>query len=191
MNPVCPTFLSIHSVLYPIFTARQRSWGKVMFSVVSVQRGGFPCGYYSWCIGPHCTDSLDMRPHWMGTPDPSPSTSRTWDLTGQGPPALARPQTRDLNEHGSPSSPPLVTSSGHHGRPVQTCSLLDTPPTSAYCWWLLKLGSVKVGGTYHTGMLSCCHCILSQYFCTEWPIYWFSWTQNDSYLLQDKDKFSL
>ena len=125
MNPVCPTFLSIHSVLYPIFTARQRSWGKVMFSVVSVQRGGFPCGYYSWCIGPHCTDSLDMRPHWMGTPDPALAPldmGPHWT----GTPSLGPPQTWDLNEHGSPSSPPLVTSSGHQGRPFQTCSLLDT-----------------------------------------------------------------
>ena len=40
-------------------TARQRSCGKVMFSVVSVHHsvhgGGFPCDHYPWCIRHHCS----------------------------------------------------------------------------------------------------------------------------------------
>ena len=53
--------------------------------------------------------------------------------------------------------PLLVTSGGHHWRPVQTCSFEDTPPPvltsdgqqSTYGW--------KLGGTHPTGILSCYH----------------------------------
>ena len=51
------------------FTTRQRSCGELMFSQMSVchsvQR--VPCDNYPWCIGPHCTPSL-----------------QTWDLTPPG-----------------------------------------------------------------------------------------------------------
>ena len=69
------------------------------------------------------------------------------DFTVQGPtwpqpptPALALTplQTRDLTVQGPPSL--LVTSGGHHLRPVQTCSLQDPPPlpTGADIWWISK-----------------------------------------------------
>ena len=61
-----------------IFTARQRSCGKLMFSLMSVCPHGVPCDYYPWCIGSHCTGALplpqDMR-HW----DPQTSSRHgTW-----------------------------------------------------------------------------------------------------------------
>ena len=47
-----------------IFTARQVSCGKVMFSVMSICQSGIlptgraiPCDHYPWCIGPHCIGS--------------------------------------------------------------------------------------------------------------------------------------
>ena len=59
------------------------------------------CHYYPWCIGPHCTGPLLAL---------DPSRHGTW-----GPPGL----------------PLLVTSGGHHLRPVQTCSLdLTVQPPS-------------------------------------------------------------
>ena len=84
-----------------------------------------------------------MRPHWMGTPDPSPSTSRHGTSLDRDPQPCPPPSTWDLSEHGSPSSPPLVTSSGHHGRPVQTCSLLDTPPLVPTAGGYWRLGQWK------------------------------------------------
>ena len=55
-----------------IFTARQQSWGKVMFSVMSVHhsvrrwegRGqeGVPRDQYSWCIGPYHTATSQPCP---------------------------------------------------------------------------------------------------------------------------------
>ena len=61
---------------------RQRSCGKVMFSVVCVcqaacPQGGVPCDHNPWWIGPYGTESLwpwptplDIRLHWTGTPPP-------------------------------------------------------------------------------------------------------------------------
>ena len=53
-------------------------------------------------------------------------------------------------------TPLLVTYGGHHWRPVQTCSLQDCSPTSAFIWWPLKyVRSAQAGGTHPTVMLSC------------------------------------
>ena len=63
-----------------IFTARQRSCGKVMFSVVSVRQSVIlpaagvwePCDRCTWCIGSHWTWTTtpppSMGPHWTGNP---------------------------------------------------------------------------------------------------------------------------
>ena len=70
----------------------------------------------------------------------SPSLLQTWDL---GTPPL---WAWDL------STLLLVTSSGHHCTPVQTCSLDPQRDT----WWPLKeLRSGQAGSTHPTGMLSC------------------------------------
>ena len=62
-----------------IFTARQRSCVKVMFSQVSVIlfRRGVPCDHYPWCKGPHCTVSPNMGPHCLGLPEP-PASDIWW-----------------------------------------------------------------------------------------------------------------
>ena len=93
-----------------IITARQRSCGKVMYSqvCVSVDRG-LPCGCYPWCIGPHCTGFLALSPR-----------HQTWSLGSN--PTTPRHQSWD-----SQPIPLLVSSGGPHWRPVQTCSLEDTP----------------------------------------------------------------
>ena len=102
-----------------------------------------PCDHYSWCIRPHCT----------GSP------SRHGALPQL---ALVSPSPPDMGL--GPQSLPhlLVTSGGHHWRPVQTCSLdliVQAPPSpppllltfgghqSTYSW--------QVDGMHPTGMLSC------------------------------------
>ena len=71
-------------------------------------------------------------------------------------PCNSNPQTPDM---GHPSSshvpyPPLVISGGHQWRPVQTCSLQDTPlPVMTSGGWSTYGG--QAGSTYPTGMLSC------------------------------------
>ena len=68
----------------PIITARQRSCGKVMFSLVSLCLfTGDPSDHYLQCIGPHCTapppPTSDMGPpsssppghHWRLIPVPN------------------------------------------------------------------------------------------------------------------------
>ena len=52
-------------------------------------------------------------------------------------------------EHGS-----LLTSSGHHWRPVQTCSLQD-PPQGWHLGLLKHVRSAEAGGTHPIGMFSC------------------------------------
>ena len=51
----------------------------------------------------------------------------------------------------------LVTSGGHHWRPVQTCSLYDPTCTGADIWWLLtRVRLAQADSMMHpTGMLSC------------------------------------
>ena len=119
------------SVRWPIFTARQWSCGKVMFSYICVCQSvhrTVPSDHKPCCIGPHCTwdltepgsslataPPLNMGPHWTGIPRSYPL--QIWDLTGQV----------------------AIT--------VQTCSL-QTRPTGADIWWLLKLvRSAQVGST--------------------------------------------
>ena len=53
-------------------------------------------------------------PYYTGLPPPNPAL---WTSKMAGP------------------GPLLVTSGGHHWRPVQTCSLEDPPPTSTDNWW--------------------------------------------------------
>ena len=88
---------------------RQRSCGKVIFSVVSVLilpggEGLFLCDHYPWCITPHHTETCP------------PPQSQLPLCTGTPP---------DLSL--------LVTSGGQDWRPVQTCSLEDP---HYQCWHL-------------------------------------------------------
>ena len=82
-------------------------WEGNVFSHVSVilsvhRGGGFPCDHYPWCLGPHYT----------GSPWPWPWLKYTFSA-----PLDIRPGTS------CPSPTPLLlTSGGHHWRPVQTCS---------------------------------------------------------------------
>ena len=64
----------VYIALWLVITTRQRSYGKVLFSVVSVQHcahsaGGSPLWLLPWCIGPHCTGP---PPPDMGSPSPPP-----------------------------------------------------------------------------------------------------------------------
>ena len=133
---------------WPIFTARQWSCGKVMFSYMSVclsVHRKVPSDHQPCCIGPHCTGApwtwdltepgsplapapfLNMGPHWTGIPWSYPDPL-VWDLTGQ-----------------------VATT-------IQTCSL-QIRPTAADIWLLLKLvRSAQVGSTHPTGILSCSLC---------------------------------
>ena len=117
-------------------TARKRSCGKVMFSHVSV------------C---HSVQGDPMWPlpmmYWdMGTPPPAPRYQTWVVITGNmGPTSL------------------LLTSGGHHWRPVQTCSLEDQPPlhpsgTGLY-WWPPKrvwLASGQYASYWNTVLLNEC-----------------------------------
>ena len=66
---------------------------------------------------------------------PTPSPTSTWN-----PPALvAHPDIRYGTPHHGPAQHLLVTSDGHHWRPVQTCSFEDPPPPpTGTDVWLLK-----------------------------------------------------
>ena len=84
-----------------------------MFSLVCLCLStgrGFPCDHYSWNMGPHCTRTPSKVPAL-------PPQHQTWDPSGP--------------------SPLLVTSFGHHWRPIQTCSLEDT------LHWYWHLGPLK------------------------------------------------
>ena len=60
---------------------------------------------------------------------------------------------------GYPTRPPtwdlLLTSSGHHWRPVQTCLLEDLPPIPHQIGTDNLVVTTEAGGTHPTGMLSC------------------------------------
>ena len=60
------------------------------------------------------------------------------------------------------STPLLMTSGGHHWRPVQTCSLQEPPlptATGTDIWSLLKyVRLVQAGRTHSTGMQTCVFC---------------------------------
>ena len=94
---------------FSFITARKRSYGKAMFSLVclSVHRGGvamwpLPLMHYT---SPYRTSQ--------------PPGDQTWDPL-------------------QPCPPLLVTSCGNHWRPVQTCSLKSPPPTSTDIRWSPK-----------------------------------------------------
>ena len=93
-----------------IFTSRQRSYRKVMFSLVSV------------CLFTDRGRGVPRLPlpvmHWTSLYSPNP-TPWTWDLTVQGPPY-----------------PLLVAFGGHHWTPVQICSLQNPPQ---WCWHLVMI----------------------------------------------------
>ena len=110
-----------------IFTTRQWSCWKVIFSVVSVilSTGGFPCDHYPWCIGPWCTAS--PSPNLPSSPRPQSTGHGTWD-----PPAwYPRHETWDSLDP-SPRPLLLVISSDHHWRPVFTYSLNITVQALTY-----------------------------------------------------------
>ena len=73
------------------------------------------------------------------------------------------PWTSDM---GPPSPALLVTSSGHHWRPVQACSLDDFPPPKP----ILTSGGhqstydLQADGTHPIGMLSCLFLIVLSFF---------------------------
>ena len=94
-----------------IFTTRQRSCGKIMFSLVSVclsVHEGSPCDHYPWCIGPFCTA-------------PPPTTRWTSDL---GP--LLDPSAPQVTWH-------LVVITGDLLKLVHLWT-----PRSDMWWWLLN-----------------------------------------------------
>ena len=95
---------------YQIITSRQRSCGKVMLSLMSV------CLSVHRRQGPHVAITYDVLDIIVQLPPPIPWASD-----------LGPPKTSDLDPP-SPSPLLLVTSSGHHWRPVQTCSFGNTPP---------------------------------------------------------------
>ena len=84
-------------------------------------------------------------------------------LTVQPPPPALPPSRHGTSRQGPPGhgtslhrdpSPLLVTSDGHHWRPVQTSSLQD-PLTSTDIWWLLKqVRLAHAGGTHPAEMHS-------------------------------------
>ena len=96
----------IHRSPFYIFTAHQRSYGKVVCLVMSVYHsvhGGIPCDHYPSCIEFHCTGiphpgpslpPLDMGPYWAETPSalsPArdiwwPRLETHWNLFTSGPP---------------------------------------------------------------------------------------------------------
>ena len=86
-------------------------------------------------------DALDL------SVQPPSLTYQTWDLSQAHPSPI--PQTPLQTSHMGPS-PKLVTSGGHHWRPVQTCSFEDQPPL------VLKSGGqsnrCQAGGMHPTGM---------------------------------------
>ena len=51
-----------------------------------------------------------------------------WNVQHPPPPPPANMGPQDPPEYGTSGPPLLVTSGGYHRRPVQTCSLQDTPP---------------------------------------------------------------
>ena len=72
--------------------------------------------------------------HWTSlySPSPSPGSTPPPDMGHGG------PLNHSRHEHGDPSGPPplLVTSGGHHCRPVQICSL-DLTIQGPHSYWLL------------------------------------------------------
>ena len=83
------------------------------------------------------------------------------------------PWTSDLGTYpplrnqtwGSP--PLLVTSGGHHWRPVQTCSFGDNPPplraTSGSGNWNWSMYGFQAGSMHPPGMLSCSSLFINRY----------------------------
>ena len=81
-------------------------------------------------------------------------------------PPPSQPHSR--HQTWGPPLPQLLTSAGHHWRPVQSCSLEDLPPlilTSSCCH--RNTYRWQAGCTHTTGMLSC----LSVSYCTCWPTF--------------------
>ena len=109
---------------YFMFTTRQRSWEKVMFSVMSV------CSWGSHGTITHDASDLTVQSsQHVALPLPP----LTWDLIGQG-------------------TSLLVISSGYDWRPVQTCSL--QAPSAEIWWLLKHIWSVQLGeGTHPNGFV--------------------------------------
>ena len=104
-----------------IITARQRSCGMIMFSVVSVCHSVHQVGW-----GSHVTIIHDaLGPHHTRIPV---LPLQTWDLRNPLSALASLPWTRDLTvKH--PCLSLLVTSGGLHWRPVQACFTWAPPPT--------------------------------------------------------------
>ena len=108
--------------------------GKQCFqSCLSIHRHMRPYNHCPWLdhTVEHPPPHPDMELHCKGPPSPAPvhSTLRT----------------------GTP--PLLVTSSSHHWRPLETCSLHNP---YADLWWLLKhVRSAQARSMHSAGMLSC------------------------------------
>ena len=102
-------------------------------------------------------DALDLTV--QPSPPALPSGHQTWD-----PPAPALPSGHQTWDPPAPAL--LVTSSGHHWRPVQACSLDDFPPPKP----ILTSGGhqstydLQPDGTHPIGMLSCLFLIVLSFF---------------------------
>ena len=125
-----------------IYSYREQSCKKVMFSLVSVSvcSQWVPCDQYSWCIKPHCTGPPPPTRHQ--TLDPS----QPW-------PYPHPPATSDM---GPQLHPLLVTSGGLHWRPVKTCALKDFP-TGTVIWRSKLLHYRSNGHALQNRINSCNH----------------------------------
>ena len=97
--------------------------------------------------GPHVTITMM---HWTSLyrlPGPGPLL----DIRYMAPSPV--PSTSDIDPPGP--GPLLMTSGGHHWRPVQTCSLEDPPTGTDIKLRHQSMYSWQAGSTHPPGMLSC------------------------------------
>ena len=106
-------WLPCQSYYHPFFSFRVVS---VRLSAI-MSTGGSPCDYCPWCIGQNCT----------GSPGPAPFP-QDFRL---GPPNIRHGTLRPNPQPWSQ----LVTSGGHHWRPVHLGKLLPPPNPGSNIWW--------------------------------------------------------
>ena len=118
---------------FNIFTARQQSCGKLMFSVVSV-----------------CLFAEGRGPMW-------PLPMLDWTSPYTPPPRASAAPCRTLSPtmQSDIISFLLVTSGGQDWRPIQICSLQDCPPPFHQCWHLAGYCSTYDGLRAEHILLEC------------------------------------
>ena len=118
-----------------------------------------PCDHHLWFIGPHCSGPLTpFWTWWLSSPQPTASRYRTWD-----PPTPTWDWLPPDMRHTTPACTPYWwhLSTGHHWRPVQTCSLDLTVHSSTVVPHPLTRSKYgwQAGGTHPTEMVSCLFCM--------------------------------